>query len=294
LVPDRDHPVRKLGGRGERVAVVGRGALNYGWAASLGVELINGYDPYTFRYVADYMQLAGEGAVTERTPVPWLDIKRLTYPKLLRELSVGHVITRQPIAAPELELVARHERVRDYALYKGERWIQLYVYRLRDTMPRARWAQQVRVARSERGVIDGLVATGGEGVAWVLGDSNSGSARPPAPDEYVRQLSRQSDAFALDVVNHERRMLVLAETFHPGWQVRVDGRQVPVVRTNLALLGASVPAGHHRIDVRFVPTHFVLGKTLSLASLSLLLGCALWLALRGCPWRVALRNRTST
>jgi len=48
-------------------------------------------------------------------------------------------------------------------------------------------------------------------------------------------------------------LLVVARPWAPGWRARVDGSPVPVVRTNLAGLGAVSPAGRHTIELVYQP-----------------------------------------
>ncbi|MBC7228003.1 MAG: YfhO family protein [Thermoflexales bacterium] len=48
-------------------------------------------------------------------------------------------------------------------------------------------------------------------------------------------------------------LLVLSDTFYPGWQARVDGQPVPIHRTNAVFRGVLVPAGTHRVEMRYRP-----------------------------------------
>jgi hypothetical protein len=47
------------------------------------------------------------------------------------------------------------------------------------------------------------------------------------------------------------QLLVLAESWHPGWQVNVAGSDAAIVRTFGDFLGCVVPAGRNRIEFRF-------------------------------------------
>lgn len=48
-------------------------------------------------------------------------------------------------------------------------------------------------------------------------------------------------------------LLVVARPWAPAWTARVDGSSVPVVRANLAGLGAVSPAGTHTVELRYRP-----------------------------------------
>jgi uncharacterized membrane protein YfhO len=59
-------------------------------------------------------------------------------------------------------------------------------------------------------------------------------------------------------------LLVLTDTYFPGWQATVDGRGAPVVATDLALRGVPVPAGTSTVVFRFRPAPLRLGVLLAL------------------------------
>src|SRR5262249_25500286 len=47
-----------------------------------------------------------------------------------------------------------------------------------------------------------------------------------------------------------RALLVLADTWFPGWKARVDGRPAPIVRTDQLLRGVVVGAGTHTVEFK--------------------------------------------
>ena len=50
--------------------------------------------------------------------------------------------------------------------------------------------------------------------------------------------------------------LVSSETYHPGWRAVIDGNAASMVLTNHAFRGMYVPAGNHRVEMRYYPTGF--------------------------------------
>ncbi len=73
-------------------------------------------------------------------------------------------------------------------------------------------------------------------------------------------------------------LLILADTFYPGWQATVDGDPAPIYRTNVLLRGVPVPAGEHEVVFRYAPASWRQGLLFSAAGGVLLLLC--WAA----PW----------
>jgi uncharacterized membrane protein YfhO len=71
-------------------------------------------------------------------------------------------------------------------------------------------------------------------------------------------------------------ILVLSDTYYPGWEVTVDGLPAPLLRVNHALRGVYLPAGTHRVVLRFIPTSFWIGLALTGTATTLGLGFLLW------------------
>jgi uncharacterized membrane protein YfhO len=46
-------------------------------------------------------------------------------------------------------------------------------------------------------------------------------------------------------------LLVLAEAWYPGWSATVDGAPAAVVPANAWMRGVPLPAGRHRVELRF-------------------------------------------
>jgi uncharacterized membrane protein YfhO len=70
-----------------------------------------------------------------------------------------------------------------------------------------------------------------------------------------------------------RSLLVLADSYYPGWRVSVDGRPATVIRADHAFRGVVLPAGSHTVRFWYVDDRFRLGLVLAgLTILGLLLG----------------------
>jgi hypothetical protein len=70
-------------------------------------------------------------------------------------------------------------------------------------------------------------------------------------------------------------LLVFSQIYYPGWQARIDGRPVTLLRTNVVQQGLVVPPGNHTVELVFRPASFYLGLVISGAALLLCLGVGL-------------------
>jgi hypothetical protein len=62
-------------------------------------------------------------------------------------------------------------------------------------------------------------------------------------------------------------LLVLTDSFYPGWKATVDGRSVPVRRVDYLLRGVSIGPGRHTVVFRYQPTSWTIGWVVSLITL---------------------------
>ncbi|HQE91545.1 MAG TPA: YfhO family protein [Anaerolineae bacterium] len=69
-------------------------------------------------------------------------------------------------------------------------------------------------------------------------------------------------------------LLVLSDLLYPGWQATVDGKPTPIYSTDGLFRGVIVPAGAHRVEMRYFPSSLRWGLGLMGMALAVL-GCIL-------------------
>jgi len=67
-------------------------------------------------------------------------------------------------------------------------------------------------------------------------------------------------------------LVVLADRWDKGWRADLDGKVVPILIVNHAILGVVVPAGAHRLVFRYQPTSFAWGLRMAGLALMVILG----------------------
>jgi hypothetical protein len=106
------------------------------------------------------------------------------------------------------------------------------------------------------------------------------AALKPQPQLSINNLplSRQADIvsshlndISIRVASPDDSVLILSQTYYPGWHAEIDGNRREVFRTDLTLTGVLVPAGLHDVRIVFRPNTFVLGAVLSAISALVLL-----------------------
>jgi Bacterial membrane protein YfhO len=100
------------------------------------------------------------------------------------------------------------------------------------------------------------------------------------PEGEVKLESYGNEVLELTVRTERPALLYLAETYHPFWEVTVDGEPAHVYRANLAMRAVFVQAGEHKIVMRYHSPPYERGKMISLLSLLLLAAAVGWTAYR--------------
>ncbi len=85
--------------------------------------------------------------------------------------------------------------------------------------------------------------------------------------ERVDFLTDGADAITLKAAASSSALLVLTDSYYPGWRARVDGKPAAILRVNYAFRGVPVPAGEHTVELRYEPASFRVGLFLSLLAL---------------------------
>jgi hypothetical protein len=86
----------------------------------------------------------------------------------------------------------------------------------------------------------------------------------------VTQSAYRAGSITADIDAPEPALLVVAETFYPGWQGHVNGHRVKIWKANHAFQALEVPAGRSHVSLVYKDKQFFYG---SLLSCSTLLGC---------------------
>ena len=126
----------------------------------------------------------------------------------------------------------------------------------------ARAASSLAEARKAMGEID-LRRTG------IVDETMDLASNGDAADE-VRTLSYSPNALEISTSTSRGGLLVLSETYYPGWKAWVDDRPARIYPTDIALRGVVVPAGAHRVRMEFRPAILPISLSISFATAILL------------------------
>jgi hypothetical protein len=89
------------------------------------------------------------------------------------------------------------------------------------------------------------------------------SRTPVGPSESVSVVKYEPQRVELRAVLARPGLVVLADTYYPGWRLTIDGKSAPIFRANRMMRGSAVPAGAHTLVYTYEPSSFRIGTILS-------------------------------
>jgi len=247
--------VRFLAGRPGRVAGTGE-ALRPNAAMVYGLYDLRGDDPVKLvGYEAVYRRFAAGDPVyfqpISRWSSPWLDRLGLRW------------VVAGPAEAP---------RAADWRLaYAGA---DARVYERPAALPLVRWAPPVGAPAPAAGSGPRLAGAPGPPAAGPIARAGAAGGGP-APGE-LTVMRREPGRWEIGWHRDGPGLLVVAESWAPGWRALVDGQPRPVEAAAGALLGVRLGPGAGRAELRYRPPGLLAGAWISAAALLVLVAQAAW------------------
>jgi hypothetical protein len=189
--------------------------------------------------------------------------------RLLRLQSVRYLVTSFPLPPGEVTRVAQHPE------------LPIAVVRLEQALPRAYLAGRWRVAREPTDALRGALAPDFVPGVDVVLDREPFDQAPPAPAASaaapgtLRRVLWSPSASAFELELTRPAVLVVTDTYFPGWRADVDGRSATILRANGYQQAVALPAGRHRVDLAYRPASLAQGARVS-GIAALLLAVAGW------------------
>ena len=132
-----------------------------------------------------------------------------------------------------------------------------WVLENQDVLPRAFVPRSVRVVPSEQEALAIMKDPRFDPRETVLMSTDPGVGLAASG---TAEIGYETPTHAsLDVDLATAGMVVVSDLWDPGWHAQLDGSECPIYRVDTALRGFRVPAGHHRIMLRYRPDSIRIG-----------------------------------
>ena len=95
------------------------------------------------------------------------------------------------------------------------------------------------------------------------------AALAPATPGVARILRYEDERVDIETEAAGRRLLVLTDAWFPGWTATIDGREVPILRADVAFRAVAVPPGRHLVAFEYRPVSVRAGASISALALAI-------------------------
>jgi hypothetical protein len=92
----------------------------------------------------------------------------------------------------------------------------------------------------------------------------------------ARVIASESNRLVIETGSAASSVLIVSEINYPGWAATVDGHEAPIHTADFLLRGIALPAGAHRVEMRYLAPAARTGALISLLTLLLIGGLALY------------------
>jgi Bacterial membrane protein YfhO len=175
--------------------------------------------------------------------------------KLLRTFNVKYLLTFKPVAEKGIILI-RHSP--EYFSW---------LYKIDGTIPRAYVVNQALPEKNAKQVLRLLSSPGFDPMREVVLDSGM-AIEPTSQLQATAKIVRyDNELVRIATTADNEAVLILADSYYPGWKAFVDGREEVIRRANLFFRAVRLPAGNHTVEFRYEPTSFAIGLAISATTL---------------------------
>ncbi len=204
------------------------------------LQNINGYHSAKLRVYQDMLDATSEGSTSN-----------VTSPFMWNLLNVKYILARQNMGIKPI--------------YQSER-TGTKVYYNPSYLARAFFVDSMAI-KTQNDILDDLKNADFNPNEVAFFEKQEGiTFEKPAPTNSVKITNYQNEYIAMNVQASGNNLLVLSEIYYPDWKAYIDGKETSVYKTDYLLRSVLIPAGKHKLEMKFISKAFNTGKTLSLAS----------------------------
>jgi hypothetical protein len=175
--------------------------------------------------------------------------------KLLRTFNVKYLVAFRSLPEQGTHLIGRFP--------DSFSWL----YKIEGTIPRAYIVNKVVVEKNSKQVLRLLSSAGFDPTREVVVDSEIPTLPADQLSATAKIVRYDNELVTIATSTDNEAILVLADSYYPGWKAFVDGREEVIRRANLFFRAIRLPVGNHTVEFRYEPRSFAIGLAISATTL---------------------------
>ncbi len=222
-----------------------------------GISSADGYAQLTPNYVVDIwgdQNRSGLILTTASLSPDGRFLPQESFLKIMNLFNVKYIVSPWSVASGKLEFVEQNGGA--------------FVYRNPEVLPRAFLVHNFRLASDIESAKTMLVSDyfdpAREAILYeqpVIANGRDGDSSVVTIERYA------TNEVVVRVSSASGGILVLSDTFYPGWNVSVDGKETKILQANICQRGVVVDGGNRTVRFRFESASILWGSLVSLCSL---------------------------
>lgn len=242
----------------------------------LGVSLVHGYDSIEVKRVTDVVTRLTTAELEQpfASTIPYFD-RALP---LVRALGVEQVVTRSPLPAPYTQLVESADGLSIWTDPEalGRVWVARGFEFVEDDAERLARLEALDFDPTMALIEESSQSGAGAGDSRPTDTMGTGAMLRPTAAGRAELVVDEPRHLVIEAELTEPSLVVIADTWYPGWRASAGGEDLPILRVHHALRGVWLDAGSQRLELRYRPRSFSLGLALAGLGALGLLALLLW------------------
>lgn len=210
------------------------------------LENVGGYHSAKLRVYQDMLDVTSGGSTSG-----------VTNPFVWNLLNVKYIVDRRQIPGMQAVFQSQQE--------------QAFVYLNPTYLPRAWFVDRVEVDKPLP-ILERMKYNPGQNENFnprevvFLEEKLNKSIVPATEGANVKVTDYRNQNITLQANATGSNFLLLSEVYYPEWRAYVDGKETEIIKSNYFMRGIVVPAGEHKIELKYESPKFETGKTASLVT----------------------------
>lgn len=178
--------------------------------------------------------------------------------KILNLTSTRFMISPFQFSDPDLKLIKKISPPTATA------WPPFYIYENTRYLPRIRFISNYQVVKDDNEALKVISSKSFNPATMVAIEGNLVKKTLKQSTSEINLIKDTDEELIIDVKNNKEGILVVADSFYPGWQALINGKQTKIYPANINQRAIFVNAGRHQVHLRFISRSFEIGKRMSL------------------------------
>lgn len=146
-----------------------------------------------------------------------------------------------------------------------------YVYKNLAALDRFRFASDYQINNTVKGFLKTINQADFNFEKTVVLEEDPKENIAPAGNGEIEILKDEDKKIVLKTKTNKKTVLVIADSFYPEWQAKIDNQKTKILPANLNQKAVILPAGEHLVELYYWPSSFYQGVAISLLSLTIFL-----------------------